>query len=89
MNMMRKVEAEISRYLSRIRSGQRHDGAWAYDCETGPMTDAVILLLSALFPDETKLMRRLAGRLARTQAPEGEWKQYGDDDGHLSSTVEA
>ncbi|GIO33368.1 hypothetical protein J2TS6_45090 [Paenibacillus albilobatus] len=89
MNMMRKVEAEISRYLSRIRSGQRHDGAWAYDCETGPMTDAVILLLSALFPDETKLMRRLAGRLARTQAPGGEWKQYGDDDGHLSSTVEA
>ncbi|MDR0268011.1 prenyltransferase/squalene oxidase repeat-containing protein [Paenibacillus sp.] len=88
--MLEKVEEEVSHYVTRIQSEQQHDGSWRYDFETGPMTDSsMIMLLSALFPDEKDLIPLLARRLVNKQAAGGEWKQYDDDDGHLSSTIEA
>ncbi|WMT39648.1 prenyltransferase/squalene oxidase repeat-containing protein [Paenibacillus sp. D2_2] len=88
--LLENVHEEISRYVARIQSEQQDDGSWRYDFESGPMTDAsMILLLSALFPDEKDLIWKLAERLVRKQAAEGEWKQYDDDNGHLSSTIEA
>ncbi|MCJ8014613.1 squalene--hopene cyclase [Paenibacillus sp. KQZ6P-2] len=88
--LLEKVQAEISRLTARIHSEQQNNGSWKYDFETGPMTDSsMIILLSALFPDEKELLSQLARRLVRNQAAGGEWKQYDDDDGHLSSTIEA
>ncbi|MEC0238293.1 prenyltransferase/squalene oxidase repeat-containing protein [Paenibacillus dokdonensis] len=88
--LLEKVQAEIGRYIARIQSEQQKNGAWRYDFETGPMTDAsMMILLSILDPGEKELLMQLAQRLVRKQAEGGEWKQYDDDDGHLSSTVEA
>lgn len=88
--LLEKVQAEINRYMTRIQSEQQEDGSWRYDFETGPMTDAsMMILISSLYPEEQELLSQLAQRLVHKQADGGEWKQYDDDDGHLSSTIEA
>ncbi|MED5016193.1 squalene--hopene cyclase, partial [Paenibacillus chibensis] len=88
-DVLKQVQAEMHRYVARIQSEQEPDGSWRYDFENGPMTDAGMLLLSALGPEDPELTQRLARRLIRQQAPGGEWKLYDDDGGHLSSTIEA
>lgn len=88
--MLEKIQTEIDRYTTRIKSEQQNDGSWRYDFETGPMTDAsMMILLSSLYQGNTELLLQLSRRLERKQAAGGEWKQYDDDDGHLSSTIEA
>ncbi|WP_249435948.1 prenyltransferase/squalene oxidase repeat-containing protein [Paenibacillus sp. Marseille-Q4541] len=98
-----KIKSEIARLVHELVSKQEVDGAWRFVFETGPMTDASMLMLLSIlgarnaaqletqdfYKESSKWMTLLAQRLIRTQSENGAWKQAEDDEGHLSSTVEA
>src|SRR5690625_2810945 len=84
------VLSEIQRLVQKIKASQTNDGTWQYCFESGPMTDAyMIMILRALQSGEEKLIKELTGRLINTQAANGAWKLYEDEEGNLSATVEA
>lgn len=75
--------------LKQLHQMQLDDGSYQFCFESGAMTDAHMLLLLYVFKEDKPLQVMLSRRLIRTQSVDGFWKQYHDDDGHLSSTVEA
>lgn len=88
------IQMEIERLISQLKLDQKVDGSWRYPFETGSMTDSyMIFLLRTLYTDNdseaSALIPQLAQRLIATQSENGAWKQYDDDNGHLSSTIEA
>ncbi|MBB6672183.1 terpene cyclase/mutase family protein [Cohnella nanjingensis] len=90
MELLEKVQLEIERYISRLKTEQQVDGSWRYCFETGPVNDAyMMILLSTLNSQHKELIPLLGQRLLNKQAANGAWKQYDDDEGHLSSTIEA
>ncbi|RKP47893.1 squalene--hopene cyclase [Cohnella endophytica] len=90
MELLEKVQLEIERYIGRLRTEQHVDGSWRYCFEAGPVTDAyMMILLSTLNSQDKELIPLLGRRLLNKQAANGAWKQYDDDEGHLSSTIEA
>ncbi|RFU60232.1 prenyltransferase/squalene oxidase repeat-containing protein [Bacillus sp. V59.32b] len=89
MNLKENVQTEIQRLIKAIKEEQCNDGTWRYCFESGPMTDAyMIIMLRVLEFDEDELIRNLVTRLLCTQQ-DGVWKLYEDDEGNLSATIEA
>ncbi|QJD85996.1 terpene cyclase/mutase family protein [Cohnella herbarum] len=90
MELLERVRLEIERYISRLKTEQQANGSWKYCFEAGPVTDAyMMILLSTLNSPDKELIPLLGRRLLNKQAANGSWKQYDDDEGHLSSTIEA
>ncbi|AWP27746.1 prenyltransferase/squalene oxidase repeat-containing protein [Paenibacillus sp. Cedars] len=89
MGRLKTVQTEIQTYISHLKSLQFPDGSWRFLFETGPMTDANMIILLKNLDTKPELIPQLAQRLKQRQAPNGAWKQYDDEVGHLSSTVEA
>lgn len=90
MTLTERVQTEIQELVRAIKEKQSSDGAWRYCFETGPMTDAnMIIILRMLNYQEDELIKKLVNRLLNTQQTNGAWKLYDDAPGHLSATVEA
>ena len=84
------VQNEMNRLIQQIKESQLSNGAWKYCFETGPMTDAYLLMvLRILEYEDEELIKKLYNRLINTQQANGSWKLYEDDEGNLSATVEA
>jgi sporulenol synthase len=91
LDLKYKVESEVNRIVNVLQNDQSLDGSWRYCLESGPLTDAyMIILLRTLRIDDEDLIRRLAHRIAGMQEKNGAWKLfYDEEDGNLSTTVEA
>lgn len=90
MKNSEKVGGEIDKLTEALIRRQDKDGAWRLCFESGPMTDAYLLIiLRVLEYEEETLIRKLYRRLISTQQHNGAWKLYDDDEGNLSATVEA
>ncbi|SDX89452.1 squalene--hopene cyclase [Paenibacillus sp. PDC88] len=86
-----EVETEINRKVEWLKKEQSPDGAWRFYVESGPLSDAyMIILLRSLQIDDEERIRLLAERIARLQEKNGAWKLFHDEaEGHLSATIEA
>ncbi|WP_028547612.1 terpene cyclase/mutase family protein [Paenibacillus sp. UNC451MF] len=86
------IIAQINEMTAKLQQLQHTDGSWRLCFETGPMTDAyMILLLRSLqrTGDET-VIRKLANRIISLQEENGAWKLFYDQpEGDLEATVEA
>lgn len=90
MTLRKNVESTIASLVQSFHQYQSTDGAWRYCLETGPATDAyLIILLRTLEIQEEELIRMLAKRLLGKQAKDGAWKLFHDDGGNLDATIEA
>ncbi|MGG0792520.1 squalene--hopene cyclase [Brevibacillus laterosporus] len=89
--MKEKIELEIKRIIHLLQKAQSADGAWRYCSESGPLTDAyMIILLRTLMIDDEELIRSLADRITIRQEKNGAWKLFHDEEeGNLSATIEA
>lgn len=86
------VKSEIRRMIQLLAAIQERDGAWRFCFESGPMTDAYMILLSrTLQVNNAELVERLARRLVSLQGENGAWRLFPDEphEGNLSATVEA
>jgi sporulenol synthase len=85
------VELEINRIMHMLQQDQSPDGAWRYCLESGPLTDAyMIILLRTLKIDDERYIRGLADRIAERQEQNGAWKLFHDEEeGNLSATIES
>ncbi|MDB5084591.1 MAG: sqhC 2, partial [Bacilli bacterium] len=70
---------------------QAVDGSWRFCFESGPMTDAyLIILLRSLGIQEEEWIERLSARIMNLQHASGGWKLYEDEESaNLQATVEA
>ncbi|ADU32386.1 terpene cyclase/mutase family protein [Evansella cellulosilytica] len=77
--------------IEDVRVKQLNDGQWKFPCESGPLTDAyMIVLLKLIDTRHEHLIKQLVDRLLYTQANNGAWKLYEDEkDGNISATIEA
>jgi sporulenol synthase len=90
MKMDENIQTQIDLMIQRIKDHQSLDGTWRYCFESGPMTDAyLIMMLRVLEVDEEKITQKLYQRLINTQQANGAWRLYEDEEGNLSATVEA
>ncbi|WP_248929252.1 squalene--hopene cyclase [Paenibacillus hamazuiensis] len=89
--MKSEVETEISRRIQWLQEEQSPDGSWRFCLESGPLTDAyMIILLRSLQIDDEELIRLLAEHIAKLQEKNGAWKLFHDEaEGNLSLTIEA
>jgi len=89
--MKERVESEINRIVHRLQGSQSPDGAWRFCLESGPLTNAyMIILLRSLRIDDEEFISGLAQRIAALQVENGTWKLFHDEErGNLSATVEA
>lgn len=89
--MKERVESEINRIVHLLQGNQSPDGAWRFCLESGPLTDAyMIILLRSLHIDDEEFISGLAQRIAALQMENGMWKLFHDEEeGNLSATVEA
>lgn len=86
------IRAQIDQITSRLQQMQQEDGSWRLCFETGPMTDAYMILLirSLQRTADERLIRMLAKRMIDKQEDNGAWKLFYDEhDGNLEATVEA
>lgn len=89
MNLTERITAAQAFSLRALKQNQQEDGSFVFCFESGPMTDAYMLLLLSSFHDNKTMIRALQKRLITSQSIDGYWKQFPDDKGHLSSTIEA
>lgn len=91
MKIQELVQDEINRIVKLLQETQSTDGSWRFCFESGPITDAyMIILLRSLDIREESLIRKLAERIASLQQANGSWKLFNDEkDGNLSATIEA
>lgn len=91
MNLTERTDGEINRMINHLASVQSDDGSWHFCAESGPMTDAyMIMLLKTLEWEDDRIMNQLADRLLKKQDEKGFWKLYHDEnEGNLSATIEA
>jgi sporulenol synthase len=90
MNGIENIQKEVEQLIQHIKEHQSLDGTWKCCFESGPMTDAYLLMmLRVLKIDDEKLIYKLYQRLINTQQPNGAWGLYEDEEGNLSATVEA
>ncbi|MMZ58222.1 Sporulenol synthase [compost metagenome] len=91
MSGLNEVETEINRLITVLKNQQTSDGSWRYCLESGPMTDAyMIILLRTLNIHDEDFIRRLTERVIYRQEKNGAWKLFHDEEGgNLSATVEA
>lgn len=85
------MDIGITRITHQLRKAQSADGAWRYCAESGPLTDAyMIILLRTLGIHDEAFIRGLADRIAARQESSGAWKLFHDEvEGNLSATIEA
>lgn len=86
------VVAQINEMTTRLQQLQQQDGSWRLCFETGPMTDAymILMLRSLQQSGHEAVIRKLAERIIATQEKNGAWKIFYDQkDGDLEATVEA
>lgn len=85
------IQEKVSLMVDEILQKQGQDGSWRYCFETGPMTDAyMILLFRTLGIQNENLISGLADRIKTLQQPNGAWKLYADEEeGNLSATIES
>lgn len=88
---MINTEKGIKWIMENLRKDQSPAGSWNYPFETGITTDAyMIILLRTLEINDEQLIKGLASRIISLQGKNGAWKLfYDEEDGNLSSTVEA
>ncbi|MFL6558169.1 MAG: squalene--hopene cyclase, partial [Bacillus sp. (in: firmicutes)] len=88
---MSNTKKGIDWIIKKLRKDQSPDGSWNYPFETGQSTDAyMIILLRTLELNDEELIQGLVSRIFSKQGENGAWKLYYDEDeGNLSSTVEA
>lgn len=91
LDVKQSVEQEIARLTHLLRERQLPDGSWRFCFESGPMTDAyMIITLRTLNMDDERLIRQLAERIAAKQEKDGSWKLYYDEQaGNVAATVDA
>ncbi|PGS50945.1 prenyltransferase/squalene oxidase repeat-containing protein [Bacillus sp. AFS041924] len=90
MVLSEKIRAEIDGLIDKIKLDQCDDGSWRYCFESGPMTDAyMIIILRTIEYNDEDLIMKLVNRLLIKQDSSGAWKLFDDDSGNLSVTVEA
>ncbi|WP_078393172.1 hypothetical protein [Shouchella patagoniensis] len=89
MNLTKRITAAQAFSLRALKQNQQEDGSFVFCFESGPMTDAYMLLLLFSFHDNKTMIRALQKRLITSQSIYGYWKQFPDDKGHLSLTIEA
>ncbi|MDM5189224.1 squalene--hopene cyclase [Bacillus sp. DX4.1] len=84
-----KVQGEIERQTTALRTMQHEDGTWRFCFEGSPLTDChMILLLRMLGQDEE--IEPFVARIASLQTNEGTWKLYEDETaGNLSTSIQA
>ncbi|MCE7792874.1 squalene--hopene cyclase [Salipaludibacillus sp. CUR1] len=85
------INNTIDDLINELQSLQKSDGSWRFCFESGPMSDAymIILMRSIKDPDE-KLINLLVKRLLSVQSQDGTWKLFHDESkGNLSATIEA
>ncbi|MGJ9385383.1 squalene--hopene cyclase [Salipaludibacillus sp. CF4.18] len=89
--MEKKIHHTIEYLTNVLRAAQEEDGSWHYCFESGPMTDAyMIILLRSLHDDDEELIKILVNRLLAIQNKNGAWKLFKDEtDGNLSATIDA
>ncbi len=90
--MVEHVRQKIHHLIGRLEIEQSDDGAWRYCCESGPMTDAyIIMLLRVLGLDDEEVIQLLSSLILGLQNDTGAWALYYDEplSGNLSATVEA
>ncbi|RKL69240.1 squalene--hopene cyclase [Salipaludibacillus neizhouensis] len=89
--MEKKIHHTIEYLTNVLRTAQEEDGSWHYCFESGPMTDAyMIILLRSLHDDDEELIKILVNRLLAIQNKNGAWKLFKDEtDGNLSATIDA
>ena len=89
--MERKIDSTIKFLIDDLRKSQNDDGSWRYCFESGPMTDAyMIILLRSLNYEDEGLIQKLVQRLLSLQNQNGTWKLFYDEtEGNLSATIEA
>lgn len=86
------IRATIDQITSKLQQMQQKDGSWRLCFETGPMTDAymILLLRSLQRTEDERLIRMLAKRMIDMQEENGAWKLFYDEqDGNMEATVEA
>ncbi|GGE18508.1 sporulenol synthase [Marinithermofilum abyssi] len=85
------IRREIDRLCRELIRRQGSDGRWSFCFESGPMTDAYMILLYRLFGwKREERVAQLARRLQRIGEKDGVWKLYPDEpEGNISATVEA
>lgn len=90
-SLQEKADDKIRRLIEFFLSAQASGGEWRFCFESGPTTDAyMVILLRLLESEDEDLIRRLAWRVAAKQETGGAWKLFSDQpDGDLSATVEA
>lgn len=90
MELKDRIEKEIAQLISELSAKQDEDGAFRFGFESGPMTDANMIILMRILEDQDEaLIKALVERLILTQQDNGAWKIYEDSEGHLSATIEA
>ncbi|SES28787.1 squalene--hopene cyclase [Salipaludibacillus aurantiacus] len=89
--MKNTINNTIDDLINELQNSQKSDGSWRFCFESGPMSDAymIILMRSLKDPDE-KLINLLVNRLLSVQSQDGTWKLFHDESkGNLSATIEA
>lgn len=92
MTVYDQAKREMDRLTEQLKSLQQADGSWRMCAESGPMTEAyMIVLLRALQRDDEPLIALLSERLLKRQLPSGAWRLYEDEPegGNVSATAEA
>lgn len=89
--MKARVNDTIAYLVHTLRKAQKDDGSWHYCFESGPMTDAyMIILLRTLNDQDEKFIIKLVQRLLSIQNKNGAWTLFADEkEGNLSATIEA
>ncbi|SDC71874.1 sporulene cyclase [Melghirimyces thermohalophilus] len=84
------VEREVDRLTRLLLSRQGGDGRWSFCFESGPMTDAYMILLYRLYGKEPEALQQMAERIRSIGNGDGTWKLFHDEkEGNLSATIES
>src|SRR4051812_6598290 len=92
MTLRKEAIREIGTIAEQVKSLQKADGSWRMCAESGPMTEAyMIVLMRALELNDEPFIASLSERLIKRQQANGAWRLYEDETngGNLSATVEA
>ncbi|WP_347549171.1 prenyltransferase/squalene oxidase repeat-containing protein [Pseudalkalibacillus hwajinpoensis] len=84
------LEERIGDLIQKALSSQSDQGAFKFCFENSIVTDSMmIVLIRTLELSEERLLEQLVHRLLDKQSRGGYWKLSGDDEGNLSTTVQA
>jgi sporulenol synthase len=74
MHFIYETTKGIEKYIERLSHLQEKDGSWRFCAESGPLTDAfMIMTLRSLEIEDEALIHKLSERLLSLQASPGYW----------------